>query len=91
MAERFLERFFQALTQTQYQWLYFGLMLFAISMSALGVFAWIKYAPKRRKRKRKHHGHGRINPTRAQIGGLPAVRRPEDQDDAENPPFDPLA
>ena len=57
--------------------------------------AWLfsVYHKKKRKRKRKHHGHDRINPTRAEIGGLPPPRSKERRNAPEagkgDSPFDP--
>ena len=64
------------LSQAEYQWFYLALIVLTVIICTLAVFLWLKFAPKKRKRKRKHHGHGRINPTRAETGGLPEARPP---------------
>jgi hypothetical protein len=56
----------------------------------VAVFFWSLAFKKKRRRKRKHHGHDRINPTLAQVGGLPPVRA-EDAPRCDPPPVDPLA
>ncbi|HEU5396840.1 MAG TPA: hypothetical protein VFV81_06720 [Verrucomicrobiae bacterium] len=66
------------------QWVGFVIMLAAIIASTIiAVFVALSFRKKKR-RKRKHHHHrndNHLNPTLAQTGGLPPVRK----DDAELP------
>ena len=73
------------LSPITYQWLYLGAMALAMVLGAIAVFIWVKYVPKRRKRKRRHHGHGRVNPTRAETGGLPPPKPSADAAASRNP------
>jgi len=77
---------FPNLSQPGYQWLYFGVIIGTVFICGLVVFLWISFVPKRRKRKRRHHGHGRINPTRAEVGGLPPPKPAEERRDADPQP-----
>jgi len=65
--------------------------LFAVGASVflggLAVFFWVQVFKKKRKRKRKHRSH--INPTLAEVGGLPPVRRPGERLPDDPAPFDP--
>ena len=73
------------------QWGNFLAMALAILLVAIGCLIWFLMFRKKRKRKRKHRGHDRINPTRAEIGGLPPPRsksRYGGRGDSQKP-FDP--
>jgi hypothetical protein len=61
----------------------------AVVLGALAVFFWVLVFSKKRKRKRKHRSHKRINPTLAEVGGLPPVRRPGERLPDDPAPFDP--
>jgi len=83
--------FLENLSPVESQALNFAAMTCAM-LVAVGI-AWFFtiYHKKKRKRKRKHRGHDRINPTRAEIGGLPPPRsksRYGGRGDSQKP-FDP--
>jgi hypothetical protein len=61
------------------QWLVFLVFLLAIGLGITGFVLWFFVLRKtggKRRRRRKHHGHRRLNPTRAEQGGLPPLRDP---------------
>jgi hypothetical protein len=69
-----------AIGQMSPQWVDFFIMAGAIALVAIGALVWTFYfrKPGRRRRKsRHHHEHRLLNPTLAQNGGLPPVRREE--------------
>jgi len=76
-----------------FQVLNFAAMALAMLIAVTAAWLFSVYHTKKRKRKRKHHGHGRINPTRAELGGLPPPRgkaRQTARDESHNEtPFDP--
>jgi hypothetical protein len=57
-------------------------MLFAVTVAWL----YASYHRKKRKRKRRHQGHDRINPTRAELGGLPPPRNKSERGNRSDPP-----
>jgi hypothetical protein len=62
------------------EWVDFFIMLGAFSLVAIGAIVWLLLFRKTGKRKRKrrhHHEHRAPNPTLAESGGLPPVRREE--------------
>jgi ABC-type nickel/cobalt efflux system permease component RcnA len=81
------------LSSTGYQALNFAVMIGAMIIAVTAAWLLAAYHKKKRKRKRKHHGHDRINPTRAELGGLPPPRgkaRQTARDESHNEtPFDP--
>jgi len=60
-----------------FQVLNFAAMAGAMIIAVTAAWLFSVYHKKKRKRKRKHQGHGRINPTRAETGGLPPPRSKE--------------
>ena len=86
-------RFIEDLSPGELQALNFAAMAMAVLIAAAVAWLLTSYQKKKRKRKRKHHGHDRINPTRAELGGLPPPRSKLRQSlrktgDGESP-FDP--
>ncbi len=73
------------------QLLNFGAMAAAMLIAVSAAFYWVTTHQRKRKRKRKHHGHGRINPTRAEVGGMPPPRSETEADNRSDAhsPFDP--
>ncbi len=62
------------------QWLNFLAMAGGLLLGAGGVLIWFLFFRKKRKRKRRHHHHRekrQLNPTLAEIGGLPPKRDPD--------------
>ena len=61
-------------------WLIFGAMLLAIALPVGGFMIWWalfrKKSKKQRRKRRQRHSRQR-NPTRAQTGGLPPKREPD--------------
>ncbi len=59
-------------------WLYFLAILLTIGIGLACFIVWMFYFRKNGKRKRKHRGrhHRHINPTLAEAGGLPPLRKP---------------
>jgi hypothetical protein len=57
-----------------FQFLNFATVAGAIIIAVTAALLVSSYHKKKRKRKRRHHGHDRINPTRAELGGLPPPR-----------------
>ena len=76
-----------------FQVLNFAAMALAMIVAVTAAWLFSVYHTKKRKRKRKHHGHGRINPTRAELGGLPPPRSKERRNASDagkgESPFDP--
>lgn len=78
------------LNEAGFPWISFSLMVAAVLLGAFAVFCWAVFFQKKRKRKRRHRGHGRIKPTLAEMGGLPPLRRHEEEvHHGDDPPFDP--
>ena len=81
------------LSSTGYQALNFAVMIGAMIIAVTAAWLLAAYHKKKRKRKRKHHGHDRINPTRAELGGLPPPRSKERRNTPDvgkgESPFDP--
>ena len=63
------------------EWVDFFIMAGAIALVAIGALTWVFYfrkrARRRRRKSRHRHEHRLRNPTLAQNGGLPPVRREE--------------
>ncbi len=62
------------------QWANFLAMALAILLAAGGSLIWFLTFRKKRKRKRRHHHHRekrQLNPTLAELGGLPPKREPD--------------
>jgi hypothetical protein len=79
----------QTLSPAALQMLNFAAIAGPIFIALALVFTWAMYHKKKRKRKRRHQGHGRLNPTRAQVGGLPPVRDGHSAGSGADSPFDP--
>ncbi|MDD5139703.1 MAG: hypothetical protein PHY43_05510 [Verrucomicrobiales bacterium] len=66
-------------------WLNFLAMAVALLLGAFGVLLWAVMFRKRRRRKyHKHHEHRgerKLNPTLAEVGGLPPFRPTEEPND----------
>ena len=80
----------QTLIPSVLSWLNFFLVTGAILLGLVAVLIWAFYFRKnKRKRKRKHRHHrdgkSQINPTLAEKGGLPPIRK-EPEDSAGRPP-----
>jgi len=60
------------------QWLGFivFLVLFFVCLGGLIVWLQVRQAGKSKRKRRKHRHHRTINPTLAQVGGLPPKRDP---------------
>ena len=77
------------LSPVEFQWLNFLAMTAAMLIAVGAAVFWATIHRRKRKRKRRHHGHDRINPTRAQVGGLPPPRsKAERESDGGEKPFD---
>ena len=76
-----------------FQVLNFAAMAVAMIIAVTAAWLFSVYHKKKRKRKRKHQGHGRINPTRAELGGLPPPRTTDRRNAPDagkgESPFDP--
>jgi hypothetical protein len=61
------------------QWANFLAMAIAILFAAAGSLVWFLTFRKKRKRKRRHHHREKrqLNPTLAELGGLPPKRGPD--------------
>jgi len=85
--------FLNNLSPEESQALNFAAMTCAMLIAVLAAWGFATFGKRKRKRKRKHHGHDRINPTRAEIGGLPPprakTRQPARADGDGESPFDP--
>jgi peptidoglycan/LPS O-acetylase OafA/YrhL len=73
------------------QWLNFLAMAAVILLVAAGTLVWyVVFRKGRKPRKRKHRRHHReqraLNPTLAQSGGLPPVRKEENPEAPAPPP-----
>ncbi len=69
------------LSPSGFQVLNFVAMAAAMLIAVVAAWLFSLYYKKKRKRKRKHQGHGRINPTLAELGGLPPPRKPAEPND----------
>ena len=71
------------------QWLNFLAMFVAVVLSAFGILLWAVMFRKRRRRKhhkrREQRGERKLNPTLAEIGGLPPLRAPDKSSDQPPP------
>jgi hypothetical protein len=76
-----------AVGQLSPEWLDFFIMCGAIGLVLLAAFFWALLFRKsgKRRRKNRRHRHRPLNPTLAESGGLPPVRR-EKNPDAPTPP-----
>jgi hypothetical protein len=63
-------------------WTVFFIILGTAIVSALGALKWVVFS--RRKSRRRHRRH-RLNPTLAQVGGLPPVRNEEKPSEPPTP------
>ena len=70
------------------QWVNFLAMAVAILVVAIGSLIWFLAFRTKRKRKRRHRHRERrpINPTLAEIGGLPPLRTTDKSSDQPPPP-----
>ena len=72
------------------QWLNFLAMFAAVALVAFGILLWAVKFRKRRRRKyhkrRDQRGERKLNPTLAEIGGLPPLRTPDKPSDPPPPP-----
>jgi hypothetical protein len=78
-----------AIGQMPPAWVDFFIMLGAFTLVAIGALIWIFFLRKPGKRRRKHrhrHEHRLPNPTLAQNGGLPPIRREEKPSRQPPPP-----
>jgi hypothetical protein len=73
-------------------WVTFLIMAGSLTLGALAVMVWfLMFRKKRHRKRRRHHQHEdrQLNPTLAQVGGLPPVReedRPPGQTSSTAPP-----
>jgi hypothetical protein len=66
----------------------FFIMVGVFALVAIGALIWAFFFRKRgrrHKRRRQHHERHRLNPTLAQIGGLPPAR-PDEKPSERQPP-----
>jgi peptidoglycan/LPS O-acetylase OafA/YrhL len=74
-------------------WVDFFIMAGAIALVAIGALVWTFFIRKpgrrRRRKSRHHHEHHLPNPTLAQNGGLPPVRREEKSSNRQMPTTQP--
>lgn len=72
------------------QWLNFLAMFVAVVLAAFGILLWAVMFRKRRRRKhhkrREQRGERKLNPTLAEIGGLPPLRPPDKSSHQPPPP-----
>jgi Tfp pilus assembly protein PilO len=74
------------ISPTEWQVLDFVIFAGLFLLIAVATLIWFFFFRKKRQRRRKHHSERRqLNPTRAEKGGLPPVKRP-DGALGENPP-----
>ncbi len=68
-------------------WVDFLIVFLAIGLVAMLALIWAVYFRKKERRRRKHRYHQRrkLNPTLADIGGLPPVRE-EESSSGQTPP-----
>jgi hypothetical protein len=78
------------------EWVDFFIMAGVFALVAIGALIWAYFFRKRgrnrrHKRRRQHNEHHRLNPTLAQIGGLPPPRQDEKFSERQPPtPTSPL-
>ena len=79
-------KFLPITTETSFfGWENFLALLVAVAIPGIAAFVWIAFFRKKRRRKRRRREESRReyagNPTLAETGGLPPVRKPENLSD----------